>query len=373
MTYTLIGAAVSLYTGKVRGYLRWKNVAFREEMSTREVYKSGILPRVGWSVIPVVVHHDGSDTGVTLQDTTDIIDYVEQHEPGPSVYPDGVRQRLAALILELFGDEWLVIPAMHYRWAYNRDFAHGEFGAFSFPDLPPEEQRARVAKPVAYFSGALPGLGINPDSVPAVEAAYEAFLAAFEAHLVRHDFLFGSRPSIADYGFLGPLYAHLLRDPASGEIMRRLAPRVADWALRCHAPQHALTGDFLPPDDDLPETLLPMLRMFAAQQLPVLIDTADRLGAWADENPDMAEVPRVQGFHKARIGHGDTVVETDRAVIPYPLWMLQRVTDFLASLDGQARSQAEELLRSIGAQQLLDFDMPVRLERRHFRVCVQGR
>lgn len=103
MTYTLIGAAVSLYTGKVRGYLRWKNVPFRERMATREVYKHEILPRVGWPVIPVVVHDDGSGSGVTLQDTTDIIDYVEQHEPGPSVYPDGVRQHLAALILELFG------------------------------------------------------------------------------------------------------------------------------------------------------------------------------------------------------------------------------------------------------------------------------
>jgi len=372
MTYTLIGAAVSLYTGKARGYLRWKNVPFRERMSTREVYKAEILPRVGWSVIPVLVHDDGSETGVTLQDTTDIIDYVERHEPGPSVYPDGVRQRLAALILELFGDEWLVIPAMHYRWAYNRDFAHSEFGAFSFPDLPPEEQRARVQKPVDFFSGALPGLGINPDSVPAVEAAYEAFLAAFEAHLEKHDFLFGSRPSIGDYGFLGPLYAHLLRDPASGEIMRRLAPRVADWALRCHAPQHGLTGDFLP-GDEMPDTLLPMLRMFAAQQLPVLEDTAERLAAWAEAHPDEAEVPRALGFHKARIGHDGTVVETDRAVFPYPLWMLQRVTDFLAGLTGGDRAAAEELLRSIDAQQLLDIDMPVRLERRHFRLHVAGR
>lgn len=75
MTYTLIGAAVSLYTGKVRGYLRWKNVPFRERMATREVYKHEILPRVGWPVIPVVVHDDGSGSGVTLQDTTDIIDY----------------------------------------------------------------------------------------------------------------------------------------------------------------------------------------------------------------------------------------------------------------------------------------------------------
>lgn len=261
---------------------------------------------------------------------------------------------------------------MHYRWAYNRDFAEREFGAFSFPELPPDEQVAAVAKAVAFFSGATAGLGINPDSVPAVEAAYEAFLAAFDAHLAEHDFLFGSRPSIGDYGFLGPLYAHLLRDPASGALMRRLAPRVADWAQRCHAPQHPLTGDFLP-DDEMPATLAPMLQMFAAQQLPVLADTAAALGAWVEANPDTAEIPRILGFHKAWIGHGEQRVETDRAIIPYPLWMLQRVTDFLASLTGEARAAAEEMLRSMGAQQLLDFDMPVRLERRHFRLCVQDR
>ena len=372
MTYTLIGTAVSLYTGKVRGYLRWKNVPFRERLSTREVYKNDILPRVGWPVIPVVIHDDGSDTGVTLQDTTDIIDYVEQHEPGPSVYPEGVRQHLASLILELFGDEWLVIPAMHYRWAYNRAFAQQEFGATSHPDLPPDEQFAAAQKAVDFFSGSVGGLGVNPQSAPAIEAAYEAFLAAFDAHLAQHDFLFGTRPSIGDYGFLGPLYAHLLRDPKSGELMRRLAPRVADWALRCHAPQHALTGNFLP-DDEIPETLVPLLRMFAAQQLPVLAATAKALETWAEANPERAELPRILGFHKARIGHGDSVVETDRAIIPYPLWMLQRVTDFLSGLQVAERASAEQLLRSIGAQQLLDFDMPVRLERRHFRLCVQGR
>tara|TARA_R110000868_G_scaffold11201_3_gene54960 strand:+ start:1777 stop:2889 length:1113 start_codon:yes stop_codon:yes gene_type:complete len=367
MSYTLIGTAVSLYTGKVRGYLRWKNVPFREQLSTVEVYKSTILPRVGWPVVPVLIHEDGSEHGIAVQDTTEIIDYVEAREPGPSVYPDGPVQKLAALILELFGDEWLVIPAMHYRWAYNRDFAQAEFGATSFPDLPPDEQIAAVQKSVDFFSGTVPVLGINPDSVAAVEASFEAFLAAFEAHLEQHDFLFGTRPSIGDYGFLGPLYAHLLRDPASGEIMERLAPRVADWARRAHAPQHALTGAFLG-NDALPATLMPLLEMFAAQQLPVLFDTAEALAQWSDATPDVAELPRIFGFNKARIGHGDKSVVTDRAIFPYPLWMLQRVTDHLASLDGESRSKADEMLRSIGAAKLIDFTLPLRLDRENFKL-----
>tara|TARA_R110002124_G_scaffold56548_2_gene159383 strand:- start:526 stop:1638 length:1113 start_codon:yes stop_codon:yes gene_type:complete len=367
MTYTLIGTAVSLYTGKVRGYLRWKNVAFREQLSTVETYKSVILPRIGWPVVPVLLHDDGSPRGVAVQDTTEIIDYVEAHEPGPSVYPDGPVQKLAALILELFGDEWLVIPAMHYRWAYNRDFAQAEFGATSYPDLPSAERIAAVQKSVDFFSGALPVLGIAPQSVAAVEASFEAFLAAFEAHLEHHDFLIGSRPSIGDYGFLGPLYAHLLRDPASGEIMERLAPRVAGWARRTHAPQHGLTGGFLG-NDDIPPTLIPMLEMFAAQQLPVLFETAEALAKWSDENPDATELPRMLGFNKAIIGHGDTRVETDRAIFPYPLWMLQRVTDHLAALDGEARQSAEKMLRSIGAAKLIDFTLPIRLKRENYKL-----
>ena len=367
MSYTLIGTAVSLYSGKARGYLRWKNVAFREQLSTVQVYKSVILPRVGWPVVPVLVHEDGSANGVVVQDTTEIIDYIEAREPGPSVYPDGPVQKLAALILELFGDEWLVIPAMHYRWAYNREFAQAEFGATSYPDLPVAEQFAAVQKSVDFFSGTLPVLGINPESAPAVEAAFVAFLAAFEAHLATHDFLLGTRPSIADYGFLGPLYAHLLRDPASGAIMQRLAPRVVDWARRTHAPQHALTGEFLE-HDELPPTLLPLLEMFAAQQLPVLLDTAQALAEWSEANPDTVELPRIFGFNKARIGHGDNVVETDRAIFPYPLWMLQRVTDHLASLDGDARLRCEEMLRSIGAAKLIDFALPVRLKRENFKL-----
>ena len=369
MTYILIGAPVSLYTGKVRGYLRWKNIPFTERLSTRDVYKADILPRVGWPVIPVVIHQDGSELGETLQDTTEIIDHVEASEAGPSVYPDEPRQHLASLILELFGDEWLVIPAMHYRWAYNRDFAQQEFGATSHPHLSPEEQYAAAEKAVGFFSGSVGGLGVNPDSVPAVEAAYEDFLAVFDAHLADQPFLFGSRPSIADYGLLGPLYAHLLRDPKSGKLMRRLAPRVANWAEYTHAPQHCLAGDFLP-GDEIPDGVQELLQRFAAQHWPVLKATSEALATWAKDQAPGSEVPRILGFHKVVIGHEDTVVTTDRAIIPYALWMLQRVTDYRDGLAGDARQSVDEMLRSIGAADLIDFQLPVRLQRRNYKLAL---
>ena len=45
------------------------------------------------------------------QDTTVIIDHMEKRFPQSSVYPATARRKLAALILEVFGDEWLLLPA----------------------------------------------------------------------------------------------------------------------------------------------------------------------------------------------------------------------------------------------------------------------
>jgi glutathione S-transferase len=361
MSYQLIAAPLSLYSGKARGYLRWKNVPYREVLSNADVYKNVIMPRVGWPVVPVLITPDDE----TKQDTTDIIDHVEAHEPGPSVYPEGPVQKLAALILELFGDEWLLISAMHYRWAYNEDFAYQEFGNTAFPELPKQERYTEGKARAERFKGSLPFLGITPKTAPAIEATYETFLHAFDSHLAEHDFLFGSRPSIGDFGLLGPLYAHNYRDPASGEIMERIAPRVAAWCRRAHAPQHPLSGEFAQ-NDQIPETLPPILNMFAGKHLPILQASLADLQKWVGDNPDTAELPRITGFHKYKIGG----IEDDRAVFPYPLWMLQRVLDHLNSLSGKNREAANEFLHKIGAGALIEMEVNPRLKRENFKLVL---
>ncbi len=352
MPHTLYAAPLSLYSGKARSYLDWKQVNYTEVLSTPDVYAKIIIPNVGRPVIPVMQKDDGS----ILQDTTLIIDHFEASEGGPSVYPDTPRQRLAALLLECFGDEWLVIPAMHYRWNYNEEWVYGEFGKTALPDGTPEEQYATGKERGSMFRGFVPMLGINQATIPAVEASYEALLADLDAHFAVHPFLLGSRPSIGDLGLIGPLYAHLYRDPASGEIMERLAPQVAEWVRRMVDVTAPLSGEFLP-DDEIPETLLPVLARMMSEQVPYLAKVADMFGEWLAANPD-TEIPRA-------VGMADFTIEStngQRIAAPFSLWMLQRGLDYLASLEGVNRDVCKAMLRSVGGEALLDFKMPARLK-----------
>lgn len=337
--HQLIGAQVSLYTGKVRAYLDYKAIPYDEVQATREVFRDVILPRTGVRFIPVLI----SDDDVAIQDSAAIIDFLEARYPAASVYPEGPLQRWVALLLECYGDEWLVIPAMHYRWNLpeNRAFAIAEFGKLSAPEASPEEQIQIGEKLAVPFAGALGPLGVSPQIVPEVEASYLQFLSDFEQHLREHLFLFGSRPSNADFSFYGPLYAHLYRDPASGRLMREHAPGVARWVERMRAPRPR-SGEFIA-DDQVPESLTPVLARMFREQLPVLKSTQRALAALG---PEMRErpLPRAIGRHSFRIG----AVESERAMYTFNLWRWQRAADQFQALPASAREAALELIRRAG-------------------------
>jgi glutathione S-transferase len=355
--HQLIGAPVSLYTGKARAYLRYKRIPFDEVLATREIYRSVIVPRTGVRYIPVLI----TDDDVAIQDTTDIIDRLELRYPEPAIYPASPAQRLVALLLEVYGDEWLVLPAMHYRWNMpeNRAFALREFGATSAPEATSDEQRAlgeQLAKP---FAGALPPLGITARSGPAIEASYTQFLADFDRHLAAFPFLLGTRPSIGDFGLFGPLYAHLYRDPYSGRAMRERAPNVAAWVERMHEPSGE-PGAFLS-DDSVPPTLIPLLQRMFREQVPVLCDTATQIAAWAALDPARSELPRALGTHDYCI---EGVTE-QRAIYPYSVWMWQRPQDWMRALSGAAQAGLAALLAQLpGASQALSTPIPRRVVRR---------
>ena len=340
--YRLYGAPLSYYSGKARAYLRYKGIDFEEVLTTPEVYKSVVVGRTGVAMIPVLVSPDD----IAVQDTSEIIDFLEERFPEPPVYPAGPRQGLAARLLELYGDEWLVIPAMHYRWAYNFDFVIREFGKVRAPDATPEEQSAIGEEASKFFRGSLPFLGVTEKSAPAIEASYEALLKDLDRHFGVYDFLFGSRPSIGDFGLFGPLYAHLYRDPWSGDLMKRIAPNVARWVERLNDPTPK-SGDFLA-DDEVPETLDPVFARMFGEQFPVLHKTVAAVSDWIDEHPG-EEVPRSVGF--LSFGLEDKTgarVEEQRAIISFNQWMLQRPLNFYQSLKEDEKAQADKLLKRLG-------------------------
>ena len=354
--HQLIGAPVSLYTGKARAYLRYKQIPFDEVLSTREVYRSLIVPRTGVRYIPVLI----TDDDVAIQDTTDIIDQLELRYPERSIYPTSPAQRLVALLFEVYGDEWLVIPAMHYRWNVpeNRAFALREFGATASPSSTPDEQLAIGEQLARPFAGALPPLGISERSGPAIEASYTQLLLDFDRHLEDFPFLLGSRPSIGDFGLFGPLYAHLYRDPYSGRALRQRAPHVAAWVERLLEPA-AEPGAFLP-DDRVPETLLPLLQRMFREQVPVLRDTADQIAVWAAADPTRRELPRALGRHTYSIEG----IEEQRAVYPYSVWMWQRPHDYQRGLQDAERARTAPLLAALpGAPSAFSTPIPRRVLR----------
>ncbi len=349
----LIGAEVSLYTGKVRAYLRFKGIEFDEVLATPEVYANVIVPRTGVRFIPVLI----SDDDVAVQDSTAIIDFLEEREPEASVYPSGPLQRLVALLLEVYGDEWLVIPAMHYRWSFpeNRAFAVREFGALAGSDATPEQQLAigeMVAKP---FAGALPMLGVTEATAAAIEQSYLGLLGELDAHFAQHPYLLGGRPSIGDFGLIGPLYAHLYRDPYSGRLMRQRAPRVAAWVERMIRPAPR-SGDFLS-GDQVPQTLEPVLARMFREQGPVLLSTMHALSQLAQTQT--GRLRRTIGEHSFTV---EGVTGT-RRIYPFNLWRWQRPYDCFRALEGDALTSARALLQATGGLSTISAPMDVRLRR----------
>ena len=354
--YILYGADHSLFTGKVRAYMRYKGLNWEERPASRDVYLDIILPNVGAPIIPVLETSDGQ----YVQDTTDIIDFLEDRHPDFSVYPETPLQCLVALLLELYGDEWLMIPAMHYRWSVldqQHDFVMSEFGRLSVPEASIEEQIAigeRVSKP---FSSMLPNLGITEDTIPGIELAYLALLDQLDQHFAQFDFLLGSRPSIGDYGLMGPLYAHLGRDPVPKALMQKRAPNVYAWVERMNGPM-PLSGQFLA-HDVIPDTLLPILKTMCSDQLPDVLDVIEHNSAWLQETPG-GNIPRFLGQHQFTTGP----VTGKRFISSYAQWLFQRAWLHYQSLDGDDRVAADTLLDSIGGRSALNVTIHHWLERR---------
>ncbi|MFT2092370.1 glutathione S-transferase N-terminal domain-containing protein [Paraglaciecola sp. 2405UD69-4] len=338
--YTLYGAPMSLYTGKARSYLNYKQLAYREVFSSLKVYKNVIVPNTGVRYVPVLK----TPAGEYLQDTAHIIDTLEQAPTSRSVTPVTAKQKLVSQLFEIWGDEWLVIPAMHYRW--NKDnfpFIYEEFGKVVFPNMP-SFVRAYVGKKVgAKFKGFVPMLGITEKSIPAIEDWYENHvLKLLNEHFAEHDYLLGTKPCVGDFALMGPLYAHLFRDPAPGKIMHTLAPNVVKWVLRMNQ-KNVPEGRYLN-NDEVPTSLLSLLKRMFKEQWPVLESTVKHLEKWSTENPDNTAIPRSIGEHSFTIGE----VTERRAIASFHQWKVQRVLNCYYQFNGSEKPLVDNFLKEIG-------------------------
>ena len=359
--YQLIAAEVSLYSGKARAYLRYKGVPFDEVLATRPVIQSVVRPKTGLAMVPVLITPEGD----AVQDTTAIIHAIEARHPERSVVPKGVLG-VASTLLELYGDEWLVMPAMHYRWHYKRNMPLilSEFGQLVAPRLP-KVLAPLAGLPLALYFGGNYGraLGISKRNRAAIEQSYEALLRDLDAHFESHPFLLGERPCQGDFGFMGPLYAHLYRDPVPGALMKRVAPRVADWVERMNDPSTDPPTPF-PGDDTVPASLDPVFRRLFSEHWPVVADTIAGVHAWVQEHPGAKHIKRFVGSHSFSIEG----VSHERWLQSFTQWMAQHALDAYAGLNARARSRADVWLRRVGGYEAMQTPLRTRVRRHHNRL-----
>jgi glutathione S-transferase len=387
--YFLYGGDMSLYTGKARSFLVKKGVRF-ETRSPHHPGHARAMAEIGRANQPILE----AATGEFIQDTTEIIDFIEARHPEPSVVPDGPCQRLVALLLELYGDEGLRKPAMHYRWNFpeqNDAFLKSEFRRGISANEIPLFARAQRLFPAAgarmrwalvsrmMRTRALPAYGVTPESLPAIEASYAELLDRLSAHFESYPYLLGGRPSVGDFGLIAPLYAHLGRDPEPLRLMKARAPRVYRWVERMNAGDADMAefsdqrAEFLP-DDEVPETLLEILRLMARDFLPELLGIFATVGSWLADHPQHRPDDRVrktsatQGIHPFGTHHVELCgVPIELAVHHYAIWMAQRPIDFYADLGAADRQRADRILDATGLRPLFDLSPGFRLERRKHR------
>jgi glutathione S-transferase len=356
----LYGAPHSLYSGKTRSYLRKQGIPYVERTGDPR-FRSEIVPVIGRGIIPVIELPDGT----LVQDTVDILEHFERAGARVSAYPRGPRQRILGHIAELYAVVGLTRHAMHYRWSYAGEQDRFLSDAFAAGSGDPGVVMARMR---SY----LPMLGVTPATIPAIEASYVALLDLLESHFASHPYLFGGQPSLGDYGLLGPLFAHLGRDPVPADIMKRRAPKVFRWVERMNAPDPDIPEyDDYPAaylsNDEIPPSLEPLYRHMAEELFPELTDKAEMMSRFvAQTEPDEGS-PVTDKPHRRIIGSVETSfrgVGVESGVQPYVFYLWQRITDAFETLEARSAACVREWLNGVGLSALLDAHRPIRVERR---------
>jgi len=353
--YRLYASEISYFSGKVRPALRMKRVPFEEVLPTRTVYREVIRARTGLAMIPVVVTPDDE----TWQDSSDILDALDHHYPDPPVHPATPVQRLAGLLIELYTDEFLMLPGLYWRWCFPESVAKARADFASSTGDP--SSALRFADAVRNFT---PMIGVTPDTAPAIEAHTRELLAALEDHLAAHPYLLGASPSLGDCALMGPVYGHFYNDAVPARLLRETAPLTCHWVERMNHPDVDGFGSLLA-GDALAPTFRALLSLAARDTVPLVLDTVRAFETWVDSSPvGDGELPRAVGTHAGSLRG----IPVDRLTLSYTLWMVQRVLDAHRALDATGRAAVDAALAGTGWEPLLGFAPRHRVERRPFKL-----
>lgn len=256
--YRIFGAEMSPYSVKVRSYARYKGLAHRW-LNRGGDNAAEYAKYAKVAIVPLVVTPEGEG----IQDSTPIIERLEALHGEPSIHPADPALRFLSALLEELGDEWGNKWMFHYRWrrVVDRDASAGRLALAMNPAMDEKGQAAFAEQIANRMVGRVWFVGSSDHTAPFIEATFHQALAQLDAHLEGRAYLFGARPSFADFALWGQIY-NMWTDPTPCAIIEARAQNVLAWIQRMLWP----VG--LGPFEDwrmLEPTLMPILHDWAGE------------------------------------------------------------------------------------------------------------
>ena len=267
--YRLIGSTASPYAIKMRALLRYRRIPFDWVIMTKALREQTAHLRP--NLIPVLQYPDGTFRG----ETTTLAYDLESRHAERSVIPEDKAVAFVCDLLEDLADEWAVKALFLYRWwdaedqAYVSRWAGEEWSTSDAETGSAEEIEQFRRRQVSRMSI----LGATAENKPLLEESYRRILAAFEPHVGMTKYLFGSRPSLADFAWFGQL-SELATDPTPMRIMREQAPFTDHWVRRLDDAS-GVDGAWHPREQALSGMTEALLRIAGELYLPFLVANAE--------------------------------------------------------------------------------------------------
>lgn len=183
---------------------------------------------------------------------------LEKEHAAPSADPEDAACRAVAILLEDYADEWLNKAMFYNRWSQSPDKEAAATRVLEqlFSGRAPARKRDAQASVIARMNERLAIVGATDENAAVLTASFQRFATLFNAHLEHHLYIFGGRPSSADFALAGQLQ-QMMMDPTMGTWLKERAPFVAAWCEFMDAPTPGAPFAAL---QDLSETLLPLIR-----------------------------------------------------------------------------------------------------------------
>lgn len=269
-TYRIFGGLGSPYSMKMRAILRYRRLPHVwVQLNDRNAYE---IANVKPAVIPVIKFPDGQ----LHNDSTPMIFALERlHPHARSILPDDEGQAFLACLLEDMADEWGTKMMFHYRWFRERDQKQmSSWLAFDRLAGRGEETIARHADNFAARQiGRMRIVGCTAKNQPLIEESARRVLALLEAHVTNEPYLFGSRPSLADFAWMGQL-SQLAVDPTPADLMRATAPFTFRWLAQLDDAS-GVEGEWRDPSAPLSPAVKGLLAMAGAVYFPFLLANSE--------------------------------------------------------------------------------------------------